>query len=267
MRPSPASTVNVARSEAAFWSTFLRNRNVDAGTAADGAVAVAGGYALCLVGTFLEHGVAIGSTRPVRPDDLAVLRAFYARRGLPPRLELDQDVLERDRPVLTSAGYLLDELVLTVLSAPTAPSSGTGTGTDGVLVRLVTNRRAWSELVMRGFKDTLPESEHERLRRATESSAAAAHGLFVAAIDGVDVGGGAVGINGELAFLYSASVLPAYRNRGVHRALLAARLAFGHARGATDAALKTVPASAVLRSSAALGFTPLSIRRRLRALN
>lgn len=265
MRPSPASTVNVARSEAAFWSTFLRNRNVDAGTAADGAVAVAGGYALCLVGTFLEHGVAIGSTRPLRPDDLAVLRAFYARRGLPPRLELDEDVLERDRPVLTSAGYLLDDLVLTVLCAPTAPSSGPGT--DGILVRLVTNRRAWSDLVMRGFKDTVPESEHDRLRRATESSAAAAHGLFVAAIDGVDVGGGAVGINGDLAFLYSSSVLPAYRNRGVHRALLAARLAFGHARGATDAALKTVPGSAVLRSSAGLGFTPLSTRRRLRALN
>jgi GNAT superfamily N-acetyltransferase len=265
MRPSPASTVNVARSEAAFWSTFLRNRNVDAGTAADGAVAVAGGYALCLVGTFLEHGVAVGSTRALRADDLAVLRAFYARRGLPPRLELDEDVLERDRSVLTSAGYQLDDLVLSVLTAPTGASSDPGT--DGVQVRPVTNRRAWTDLIIRGFKDTIPESEHERLRRATESSAAAAHGLFVAAIDEVDVGGGAVGINGDLAFLYSASVLPAYRNRGVHRALLAARLTFGHARGATLAALKTVPGSPVLRSSTDLGFTPLSTRRRLRALN
>jgi GNAT superfamily N-acetyltransferase len=265
MRPSPASTVNVARSEAAFWSTFLRNRNVDAGTAADGAVAVAGGYALCLVGTFLEYGVGIGSTRPLRPDDLAVLRAFYARRDLPPRLELDEDVLERDRAVLTGAGYALDDLSLTVLSAPIV--SAGHQGTNRILVRPVTNRRSWAELVVRGFKDTVPESDHDRLWRTTESSAAAAHGLFVAAVDGVDAGGAAVGITGDLAFLYSASVLPAYRGRGVHRALLAARLGFGYARGATQAALKTTPGSPVLHSTAPFGFTQVASRRRLRAVN
>ncbi len=48
--------MNAARAEAAFWSAFLRNRNVDAGTSADGALPVAGGFALCLAGTFLEHG-------------------------------------------------------------------------------------------------------------------------------------------------------------------------------------------------------------------
>ena len=264
MRPSPASTVNVARSEAAFWSTFLRNRNVDAGTAADGAVAVAGGYALCLLGTFLEHGVAIGSTRPLRPDDLEVVRAFYARRSLPPRLELDEDVLERDRAVLMSAGYTTDDLVLTVLAAPTE-ANVRAPGAESIHVRPVTNRRAWSDLVFRGFEDSLPPTEHGRLRRAAESSAGAAHGLFVAAIDGIDVGGGAVGINGERALLYSAAVLPAYRNRGVHRALLAARLAFARSRGATEAALKTAPDSPVLRAGAALGFRPVSTRRRLRA--
>lgn len=252
--------MNVARAEAAFWSTFLRNRNVDAATAADGAVAVAGGYALCLVGTFLEYGVGIGTTRALRPDDLAVLRAFYARRGLPSRLELDEEILERDRAVLFAGGYVEDDYELTVLRAPTAPQPRA----NAIVVRPVTNRRAWTDIVFRGFQDTVPKSEHDRLRRATESSAAAAHGLFVAAVEGVDAGGGAVGINGELALLYSASVLPAYRARGVHRALLAARLAFGHARGATHAALKTVPNSPVLRSAAALGFTQIGTRRRLR---
>jgi GNAT superfamily N-acetyltransferase len=255
------STVSLARAESAFWSAFLRNRNVDARSAADGAVSVAGGYALCLVGTYLEYAIGVGSTRPIRPDDLAVIRDFYARRGLPPRLELDEEVLERDRPVLIAGGYMEDDGHVVVLEAPTAKPPVP----EGIAVRTVTNRRAWADLVVRASADATAEAAHGRLARSTESNAAAAHGLVIASIDGVEVGAAALGITGDLAILYSAAVLPAYRNRGVHRALVAARLALASTRGATHVALKTTPDSPVIRSTAPFGFVQVGTRRHVSA--
>jgi GNAT superfamily N-acetyltransferase len=59
-------------------------------------------------------------------------------------------------------------------------------------------------------------------------------------------------------------VLPAFRRRGVHQALLAARLAIAHERGATAAALKTVADSPVERSATKLGFARTGLHRRVR---
>lgn len=253
------STVSLARTEAAFWSAFLRNRNVDARSADDGAVSVAGGYALCLVGTYLDYAVGVGTTRPIRPDDLEIVRDFYAQRGLLPRLELDDEILARDRAVLTAAGYVDDRARLVVLQAAITKA----TPPDGIAVRPATNRRAWTDLVIRAFADVTAEADYGRLARTTEASAASAQGLVIASIDGVDVGAAAVGITGDLALLYSAAVLPAHRKRGVHRALVAARLALALNRGATRAALKTAADSPVIRSTTAYGFTPAGTRSRL----
>jgi GNAT superfamily N-acetyltransferase len=259
MSSGAESTVSLARTEAAFWSAFLRNRNVDARSADDGAVSIAGGYALCLVGTHLEYAVGVGSTRPIRPDDLDIARDFYAHRGLLPRLEVDDEILARDRAVLAAAGYAEDGVRLVVLQA----SIGSAAVPEGITVRTVTNRRAWSDLVARAFADVSPEADQARLRRTTEAYAASAQGLVIASIDGVDAGAAAVGITGDLALLYSAAVLPAYRERGVHRALTAARLALAKGRGATRAALKTMPDSPVIRSAADFGFAPAGARSRL----
>ena len=54
------------RVAALLWAAFLRNRNVDAGTAGDGAIPVAGGYAIYVAGTHLDHALGAGTTRPLR---------------------------------------------------------------------------------------------------------------------------------------------------------------------------------------------------------
>lgn len=246
--------MNAARAEAAFWSAFLRNRNVDAGTASDGALPVAGGFALCQAGTFLELGLAVGTTRPLRPDDLTVLVEFYGRRGLPARLELDEAVLARDRSLLEAGGFVAEGKELTLLEAPITAAAAEPP--EGIVVRTVSDRRAWAELALRGFEDDLGAGDRERLRRSVRAAAAAAHGLFVAALDGAEAGAGALGISGDVAFLFGSSVLPAYRRRGVHGALLAARTAFARGRGASQAALKTTPGSFAERSARRQGFAP-----------
>ncbi len=266
---STDTEMNVDRTEAAFWAAYLRNRNVDQGSAQDGALAVAGGYALCANGTFLQYAIGAGSTRPLRPDDLDVVREFYRRRGLPPRLELAESVLTRDAGVLRGAGFLEDGVAMAV-SATEIGGPGerptTGSGVETVAVRGASERRNWIDVVVRGFADTIPPDELPRLIRATEVCSHAAQGLFVASADGVTIGGAAVAVYGDLAFLFSAAVLPEHRGRGAHAALLAARLAFARARGATRAAFKTVPDSPSERSARRLGFARTHIRRRVRSV-
>ncbi|HWT04515.1 MAG TPA: GNAT family N-acetyltransferase, partial [Xanthomonadales bacterium] len=94
-------------------------------------------------------------------------------------------------------------------------------------------------------------------------TAAAAHVLVVASIDGDDAGAAALGISGNTALLCSAAVLPAFRRRGVHQALVAARLAIAHERGATAAALKAVADSPAELSAAKVGLARTGLRRRV----
>jgi GNAT superfamily N-acetyltransferase len=252
--------VGVERAEAAFWAAFLRNRNLDATTVDDGAVALAGGYALCSTGGFLQYAIGVGSTRPLRPDDLEIAEAFYAARGLPSRLELTGDVLERDGALLAARGYIDEGTALAVLEAELPLADET---TGAVTTRIVTGRRVWVALALRAFADTVEPADADRLQRSVLANAAAANALFVAAVGGVDAGAAAVALADDLALLYSGAVLPEYRGARVHGALLAARVAYACSRGATRATFKTLVDSAAERSAARRGFTRTALRRRV----
>ncbi len=250
--------MSVERASAQLWAAFLRNRNVDAGTALDGAIPVAGGYALYVSGTRFDFAMGAGSTRALRHDDLAVVEEFYGARAHPARFELDEAVLARDGALLHERGYVEEDETLAVLRRPLAAPPPPG----AVAVRTTTNRRAWAELAVRAFDDG--DTDVRVLRKTLQTAAAAAHVLVIAALDGDDAGTGALAIAGETALLWSGAVLPGFRRRGVHQALLAARLAIAHERGATGAAFKTTADSAAERSAAKLGFARTGLRRRVR---
>ena len=133
---------------------------------------------------------------------------------------------------------------------------------DGIVVRTTTDRRAWSELLERCIAEQI--ADPGMLRRQAQLNASAGQVLTVASIRGEDVGVGALGISGDTAILYSAGVLPAFRRRGVHGALITARLGLAHGRGAMSALLKTAPDSPAERSALSLGFTRTAVRRRVR---
>jgi GNAT superfamily N-acetyltransferase len=119
-------------------------------------------------------------------------------------------------------------------------------------------------LVVAGFLDTVGEADGSRLRRTTHVCASAASALVAIRFDGRLVGGGALGVTGDAAFLFCSSTLPQFRRQGVHSALLAARLALGRSRGATFAFLTAAPGSPAMLSAQAAGFNPTYVRGRLR---
>jgi GNAT superfamily N-acetyltransferase len=166
--------------------------------------------------------------------------------------------LRRDEELLRGRGYADVPPVLTVLQAPAAAQPPV----DGIAVRTTTDRGAWSELLVRCIAEQI--ADPATLRRQAQVNAAAGHVLAVASIRGEDVGVGAIGVAGDNALLYSGGVLPAFRQRGVHKALLAARLTLAHARGTGGAVLKTVPGSPAERSALGFGFTHTGTRRRVR---
>ena len=245
------------RDEAAFWAAFLRNRNVDAGTAADGAVAVAGGYALCVAGTALTYAIGAGSTRPLRGDDFAVVEEFYGSRGLGATFELSAGALSDAAPWLHDRAYADDGVVLHVYEGAVARVEAPGE----VAVRTTTDRRTFGDLLIRAAAEQVHDVGV--LHRSASLNAAAAAALVIAAIDGVDVGVGAIGVAGDRALFFSGAVLPAYRGRGVHGALLAARMNLAYDRGVGGVALKIAAGSPAEKSAARFGFVKTGERRRM----
>ena len=250
--------IPAGRAEATFWAAFLRNRNVDAGTASDGAVAVAGGFALCVLDTALEYTVGAGTTRPLRPDDIDVVESFYAKRRLPARFEFDEAVLRRDEPMLRERGYIDEGPVAAVLEAPVTA----GDATAGVEIRTTSDRRNWAELIVHATWNDEPVPP--LALRTTQIEAAAAHVLVIASIAGEDAGGGALGIVGDTVFLYAAGVMPAFRGKGVYGELIAGRLRLAMERGAERAILKTEPDATAERVAMRHGFARTTLRRRVR---
>lgn len=245
-----------ARAEAAFWAAFLHNRNVDAATAADGAVAVAGGYALFVGATAIDLTIGAGSTRALRADDCEVVEEFFGGRGAPARFELDLEVFVRDHDVFEGRGYVDEGVELAVLEAATTPAPSVNPEID---VRRTADRRGWIELAERAFDGGDP-----RLNRTLLANAAAGHALVIASVGGVEAGAAALGIAGDTAILYSAAVLPEYRRSGIHSALIARRLGLAAARGTATAVLKAEQGSPAERAATKLGFNRTGLRRRFR---
>jgi GNAT superfamily N-acetyltransferase len=78
--------------------------------------------------------------------------------------------------------------------------------------------------------------------------------FFIAEVDGVPAGGGMLSIHQEVASLGGAGTLPEFRNRGVQKALLVARLALAAESGCVLAMVATMPGSGSQRNVERQGF-------------
>lgn len=249
-------TMRAERCEGGLWATYARNIATSADTKDTGAIAVAGGFAICLQGTFLEYAIGIGARGPLDETDFSAVEAFYERRGLPARMELHEEVAARDAALLQSHGYR-HELTLDVLEAEIGPVDVTPP--PGITVEKTDDRHDWAEVVGKASDDP----DRERVARSMQVNAHAAV-LFSASADGQLIGGGAVSTFEDGAILFAGGVLPAFRARGVHGALIRSRLAYARSRGSSFAVMKTTPDSTASHNALECGFTRTHARLRFR---
>jgi hypothetical protein len=235
-RPS-GQEIRPDRVEAAFWAGIARNVATTAETKDTGAVPVAGGYAVVVQGSGLAIALGIGTRRPLRADDLQTIAAFFAERGLEPRIELAADVYERDGAMLAEAGYRLEGRLGVYARDPV----GTLPAPDLPPVAGL-KRAAW----IGAFGAPL--------------EANAAHALTaIRGDDGELVAGAAVAVNGDTALILFLAGVPG----PAASSALVTGLAAGQARGATRALLKLADEDPLIDTARANGFAVAEQRYRL----
>lgn len=79
---------------------------------------------------------------------------------------------------------------------------------------------------------------------------------FLAYLDDEPVGGGCLAIHEDLAMLFGAGVLPAYRRHGIQGALIRGRLMWARDCGATLATIQSAPGAVTERTARRAGFEP-----------
>ncbi len=162
---------------------------------------------------------------------------------------------------LTARGAtVVEELDVSVRDL--SPNDATPSMPPDVTVSRIDSPQALSDAYMVDhlvFGFSLPDAQFRRddiaaLRKEVAAGAARSDFRYVARIGGEAVGSAGMTLDASVAKLWGGAVLPAYRRRGVYRAMLSGRLAQGVERGATTALVKgRVNTSAPILKSA--GFT------------
>ena len=201
-------------------------------------------YLLVRFPDYFEHHLVLAAFRPEREpgtvvdDVLARAREFeepelvwWVKLGAPPGMD----------ELVQARGGVLDETldVLALDLAPGLPDLGEHSATLRWTTDEETLRHAYQVLKV-VFGGDVPHDqrlrvESEQVRRDVEAGRG---GGVVAYLDDEPVGTGGITITDAVGRLWSGSVLPEHRGRGVYRALLAARLEYAVRHGATMALVK-----------------------------
>lgn len=219
-------------------------------------LAVGGGYATYAgPGSPLTQAFALGLHGPLPAAELDRLEVFFHSRGAPAAVELCSLADASLQRALVARRYRVaersDVMVCRVTEAPESFRVPAG----------VTIRRAapgelteLARVVATGFeagKDggvDLPGVIEGFYRMSTATP-------FAADYDGKLAGGGLLMVHRRVGALCAAAVLPRARGRGVHHALLEARLAAARALRCESAMVVATPGSASHRNAERAGFT------------
>jgi GNAT superfamily N-acetyltransferase len=203
-------------------------------------------YAIVRLPDYFEYQLSVLAFRPARPLPEAVDALLDRARsfGLPElRWQVPADataglageLTERGARVLLTLDVLASDLSGGTPEIP-PPSAD-------VTLRWATDfatARDGAAVGVTGFGGNLPPDERikENASRDAVTVPAGDGGMVVAYVDDVAAGSGGVTMANGVARLWGGAVIPAARGRGVYRAVLATRLAYAAAQGATMALVK-----------------------------
>jgi GNAT superfamily N-acetyltransferase len=211
--------------------------------------------------------IGLGFSDPIEEDGLAAAEQAFADRRSILRAEVSSLADPSIVSTLSGRGYKLigfeDVLGMRLVDL-------TALEVPQIRVALVDARvsRSWIDTVVTGFMtpdtDGVPSSEsfpREALEPLLDDMLAVpGYHHFTAWIDGTEVGGASMRLDGGLAQLSGASTLPAYRRRGVQTALLGERLRWAASQGCDLAVVTTQPGSKSQQNAVRRGFDRLYTR-------
>lgn len=231
-------------------------------------VEIAGGIA-CYSGpgSWCNMAAGLGMSGPVTEHDLDRLDAFFRDHGVSGRVELSPYAHAALAPALARRGFGLvrfENLLAAELSPDDPPAPGP-LGPEGLELRLA--RGGEEELFVRtaasGFMapdQPIPEGDLAVGLRMVAHPAVIS---VLALLDGAAIGAASAEVRGPICALFGASVRPAWRGKGVHGAMLQARLTLARARGASLATIGSMPGEPTERTAARAGFRVVCTRAHL----
>ena len=218
---------------------------------------IGGGYAVFTgLQSPVNHANGLGFDGPVTDADLKILENFYHAHGVPVKVHVCPLADESLLTLVKERGYRLHRF-FSVLYRPLDEGWSPRPLPGGVTTRAAEPHQAeqWITVTGQGFeeaetpssamRDVLGPNFHAEDSRAyfawIEDEAAGGGGMYYSLEHrGVELGG--------------ASTRPAFRRRGVQRALIEARLADARALGCDLALVMTEPGSNSQRNLARAGF-------------
>lgn len=219
----------------------------------------------------INRALELGMREPIHADDLDAVEAFYRRRGLRAEIELCAFTDRSLIALVNARGYQIDRfrniyVRVPELLPPDPTSAVRITVTDaGDPLRA----EACALLAAQGFAGhdrPLAADDINRVLATIGLQRPGASG-YTAWIDDQPAGAGAMAIAGDVAVLYSASTLPAFRRRGVQTALLRARIDAAARAGCAWISVMADPDSKsarnIQRAGFALAYTKLVVWRAL----
>ncbi|HJT89108.1 MAG TPA: hypothetical protein VJ732_14670 [Bryobacteraceae bacterium] len=199
----------------------------------------------------LTHAAGLGLHGPVPGRDLDTLESFFRCRGACVSIELcplaDPGLLES----LAARGYRATEfntvLIKELAGTETIP-------TPRIRAAVENERDLWSYAVGYGFFEQAELTEEEMDVGRAIFAVPGVRCYLNLSEAGQPAGGGALAIRHGLGMLFADSTIPAFRRRGLHRDLIAARLNESAAQACDLAAASTLPGSPSQRNYERMGF-------------
>ncbi|GHF39646.1 GNAT superfamily N-acetyltransferase [Deinococcus metalli] len=205
-----------------------------------------------LVAAFVAPGLPLNTawhdgTRAPTAAELDAFETFSAQHAAPATLHVLSPAAPALLPLLRERGYALDYVLhLYTHALDTLPDVP-------LPVHEEPDADTWAALSAQGFG---PGSE-EIMRIVGHAPGTR---RFVAQVDGVPAGSGALGVTGDVGALYGMSTVEGARRRGVQAALIAARLHAARQAGATLATVFTTPGTGSERNVLRAGFALSGMR-------
>lgn len=225
-------------------------------------------------GNWLNYAAGCGLAGPVSRDEVRALRRLYEEAGIEPRLEICPFIDPTLTRALADEGFVVrnfETVYYRGLDAERSGAAGDGAndpanggwralGPPGleILVLDPSDEAALDDFARTALSGFLPEGVTEFPQAFMDSSKRVARQAATvcirAMLDGACVGAGAMEVRGPVACLFGVSVRPAFRKRGVQRAMLAWRLREAARRGAVVATIGSRPGVATERNAQRAGF-------------
>ncbi len=192
---------------------------------------VAGGIATFTgVDSPISQVIGAGLDASIAETELDRLEDFFRTRGAPAILELSSFAAPSFVEMLNRRSYIVVEFSH-VMCRKCEHGKKFVPASSGIAIReLAANLRPeeaklYTEVVSKGFAESLPVTQD--LLDVVEGFCYDSQGrCFLASMDGQPAGGGAAALFDGVGTLGGASVLPQFRRRGIHAALMIARMSW-----------------------------------------